>query len=137
MSQAARITGVNVTIDVSLDSGSTWSQFGAIQNYTIDQSKDEFDATCGLDTNKITLTGKPNFKVSGNYVLEYDNPAILVAFESTSPSLLRLFVDKTNQPAKYWQASFNVSGGVTVSCTDVTKGPINLTATTSVTRTWS
>ncbi len=138
MSQAARMTGVNVAIDYSPSgAGGDWTSFGAIQNATVDQSKQEFDATAGLDANIVRLTGKPDNKITGAYVLEHDNVAILDAAEATAPKLLRLYIDKTGHPAKYWQGLYNVSGQVTISCTDAVKGNLTLSAAGSIARTWS
>jgi hypothetical protein len=138
MSEAARLTGVNVAIDISPSgSGADFTAFGAIQSANIDQSKQLFDATAGLDANIVELAGKPVFRVSGTYVMEHDNDAILDAAEATSPKLLRVYMDKTNHPSKYWQGLMNVSGGVNISVTAAVTGPINLTAAGSITRTWS
>lgn len=138
MSEAARLTGVNVAIQISPSGlGGDYVSFGAIQSANIDQSKQLFDATAGGDANIVELAGKPMNKVSGTYVMEHDNVLILAAAEGTAPKLLRIFIDLANHPTKYWQGLYNVSGGVNISVTAAVTGPLNLSAAGSITRTWT
>ena len=138
MSEAARLTGVNVAIHISpAGTGLDFVSFGAIQSANIDNSKALFDATAGGDANVVELAGKQKFTVSGTYVMEHDNVQILAAAEGSTTKLLRIYMDLANHPTKYWQGLFNVMGGVNLSVTAAVTGPLNLSAAGSITRTWT
>lgn len=130
MSSNAR-AGDRMAIDVSVDSGSTWSSFGCFSDGNFNKTRALYDSTCGLDPNMTYTKGKPDFKGSATFIWDPTSDAIFDAVDDDDPVLLRIYPNKVDEPTKYAQGLFNVDMTLTFG-KDTIKGTMNYSAADAI-----
>lgn len=132
----ARHSGSKCAVEISHDSGTNWEAFGCFRDFTINTTRERFDATCGGDENKVYVTGKKDFTGSGTFVFDDTNEEVFDAVDIDTPVLLRLYPNKSTLPLFRWQGLFYVDTTLTVG-NDTITGSVNFAAADTITKSTS
>lgn len=128
----ARRSGANVAVQTSADGVSGWTSLGCFRGFTINKTRERFDATCGGDTNKQYVVGKDDFTGTAEFVWDDADDGVFDAADETDPIYLRLIPDLTNAPTKYYQGQFYLDMSLNVG-NDTITGSVNLSAAGDIT----
>jgi hypothetical protein len=130
-----RLAGKNTKIELTV--GAAPAAVVPANNWTMDASKDDIDATNFLDANKVTLKGLPN--LSGNLSGFFDSATSYVLFSAalgTETITMKVTMDSVNFPGEFISGPVNidaglestVDGAITSNGTWAASGPWDLTS---------
>jgi hypothetical protein len=106
-----RLAGKNTQITLKLGAGTPATV--PANNWTMDASKDDIDATNFLDANKVTLKGLPN--LSGNLSGFFDSATSYILFSAalgTEVITMEVTLDSVSFPAEKIYGPVNIDAGL-------------------------
>ena len=128
----ARMSGEDLAVQQTTN-GTTWTSFGCFRRFSINATRDFYEATCASDTNKTYKPGKRDFSVNGEFVYDDSQLSIFSAAEGTSAVTLR-FIPNDTVTNHNWSGSFWVSYTVDAPYDGIVTGTLEARADGAVTR---